>query len=189
MLEVEIKILEIDQEKLSGKLEEMGAKKTFEGVIHDVYYDFPKGSKLKMEDNKRMFRIRKKGEEHIYTIKRKRKGMGKQQGAAIKDEHETAISNIDSFSKVIEKYGMTKTREKVKHRVSYAFKGAEFDIDKYEEIPAFLEIEEKSREHIDAWIKLLELGDKELLIGGSRKLFKHYGKEYLNFDWKEDEKK
>jgi len=49
MLEVEIKILDIDVEKLTQQLEEMWAKKTFEWVIHDVYYDFPKGSKLKME--------------------------------------------------------------------------------------------------------------------------------------------
>ena len=188
MLEVEIKILDIDVEKLTQQLEEMWAKKTFEWVIHDVYYDFPKGSKLKMEKNKRMFRLRKKWEEHIYTIKRKRKSLWNQQWAAIKDEHETPITNIDSFSKVIEKYGMTKTREKVKHRVSYAFKWGEFDIDTYDEIPAFLEIEEKSREHIDAWIKILKLEDKEILIGGSRKLFKQYWIKYLDFDW-ENEKR
>ena len=186
MLEVEIKILEIDEKKLTDKLEEMWAEKTFEWVIHDVYYDFPEGEELKMENNKRMFRIRKKWEEHIYTIKRKRKWMWKEQWAAIKDEHETPISNIESFSKVIEKYWMTKTREKIKHRTSFAFKWAEFDIDKYEEIPAFLEIEEKSREHIDAWLKILKLEDHELLIGWSRSLFKHYWKEYLDFDWKDE---
>jgi len=44
-------------------------------VIHDVYYDFPGEEKNKMEANKRMFRVRKRGEEHIYTIKRKRKSI------------------------------------------------------------------------------------------------------------------
>jgi hypothetical protein len=38
----------------------MGGESTFEGVIPDIYYDFPEGENLKMEDNNRMFRIRKK---------------------------------------------------------------------------------------------------------------------------------
>jgi len=33
---------------------------------------------------------------------------------------------------VLEKYGMEKTREKKKHRVSYALEGMEFDFDVYE---------------------------------------------------------
>ncbi|MDQ7023205.1 MAG: CYTH domain-containing protein [Candidatus Gracilibacteria bacterium] len=138
-----------------------------------------------MEKNKRMFRIRTKGEEHIYTIKRKRKKMGAEEGAIIKDEHETNITNIESFARVLEKYGMTKTREKKKHRTSYALAGAEFDIDTYEEIPTFLEIEETSRENINFWIRKLKLENHDILLGGSRKIFKHYGVKYLNFDWKD----
>lgn len=185
MLEIEIKILEIDTKALIKKLEELGAEKTFEGAVHDIYYDFPKGKKLKMEKNKRMFRIRKKGEEHIYTIKRKRKGLWKEELAAIKDEHETPITDIDSFQRVLEKYGMTQTREKIKHRVSYKLAGAEFDIDEYKGIPAFLEVEEDSRENINFWIRKLGLWDHDILIWGSRKIFKHYWVKYLDFDWEE----
>ena len=184
MLEKEIKILEIDTEKLFSDLEKLWAKKTFEWIIHDVYYDFPDGKDLKMEKNNRIFRIRKKGEEHIYTIKRKRKEMGEQEWATIKDEHETAITNVESFAKVLEKYWMTKTREKKKHRISYALAGAEFDIDTYEEIPTFLEIEETSRENINFWIRKLSLENHDILLGGSRKIFKHYWVKYLDFDWK-----
>jgi adenylate cyclase class IV len=60
MLEKEIKILEINEKELYANLEKLGAKKTFEGIIHDVYYDFPEGDKLKMEANNRIFRIRTK---------------------------------------------------------------------------------------------------------------------------------
>jgi predicted adenylyl cyclase CyaB len=58
-----------------------------------------------------------------------------------KDEHETPVSNIESFAKVLEKYGMEKIREKKKHRVSYKLEHMEFDFDIYEGIPEFLEIE------------------------------------------------
>lgn len=132
MLEKEIKILEIDKEKLIKTLENLGAKRTFEGVVHDVYYDFPDDDAHKMEANNRLFRLRRKGEEHIYTIKRKRKKIKKEEKINAKDEHETPITNIESFAKVLEKYGMEKTREKKKHRVSYAFDSMEFDIDSYE---------------------------------------------------------
>jgi len=60
MLEKEIKILEIDIDQVVAKLEEFKAEKTFEGFIHDVYYDFPDNPSLKMEDNNRLFRVRKK---------------------------------------------------------------------------------------------------------------------------------
>jgi len=62
MLEKEIKILDVDVSELEKKLEAIGAKKTFDGFIHDVYYDFPhdEENSHKMEDNKRLFRVRKK---------------------------------------------------------------------------------------------------------------------------------
>jgi adenylate cyclase class IV len=61
MLEKEIKILDINPQEIIAKLEEFGAKRTFEGFIHDVYYDFPEEDENnKMEDNKRLFRVRKK---------------------------------------------------------------------------------------------------------------------------------
>jgi len=186
MLEKEIKILEIDTEKLCADLEKLGAKKIFDWVIHDVYYDFPEGKELKMENNNRMFRVRKKWKEHIYTIKRKRKEMWKEEWAVIKDEHETSISNVESFSKVLEKYWMTKTREKKKHRISYKLAWAEFDIDNYESIPNFLEIEEESRDNINFWIRKLKLEKHDILLWGSRKIFKHYWIKYLDFDWKND---
>ncbi len=187
MLEKEIKILEIDVEEVTSKLVELGAKKTFEGFIHDVYYDFPDDGKSKMEANKRMFRVRQKGEEHIYTIKRKRKKVKKEEGLNAKDEHETAISDVKSFAKVLEKYGMTKMREKKKYRISYNLNGVEFDIDDYyiwdskNEIPPLLEIEASGMDEIQEWVKRLGLEEYEQKLFGSRSLFKHYGQDYSVF--------
>ena len=142
MLEKEIKILEIDKDAVVARLVELGAEKTFEGFVHDVYYDFPDDApKNKMDANGRLFRLRQKGEEHIYTIKNKRKEVKKSEKINAKDEHETSITNIESFAKVLDKYGMERTREKKKHRVSYKLDDMEFDFDLYEGIPEFLEIE------------------------------------------------
>jgi len=182
MLEKEVKVLEIDIESVCKTLESLWWKRTFDWVIHDVYYDFPWEEKNKLEANKRMFRVRKKGEEHIYTIKRKRSKIGLDEWVAAKDEHETKITNVDSFSKVLERYGMKKIREKIKHRISYNIDWTEFDIDKYDSLPAILEIEDTSGDNIQAWIKKLWLSEYKQMIGWSRKLFKYYNVDYLNFE-------
>jgi adenylate cyclase class IV len=57
MFEKEIKILEVNKEELIKKLEELGAIKTFEDTVCDTYYDY---ANAKMEDKKRLFRIRTK---------------------------------------------------------------------------------------------------------------------------------
>lgn len=189
MLEKEIKILNINQEEIIKKLEDFWAKRTFEGEIHDVYYDFPSDSKkAKMQENNRMFRVRKKWETHIYTIKNKRFDVEENEAVIAKDEHEMPITDVDSFSEVLERYGMVKTREKKKHRISYRLVNAEFDFDKYDDIPALLEIEEESELNIDFWLRKLELTEEEIFLWGSKKLFKHYWKEYLYFDYKNEEK-
>jgi predicted adenylyl cyclase CyaB len=183
MLEKEIKILEINKEEIVAQLLELWAEKTFEGFIHDIYYDFPDDApKNKMEAKGRMFRLRQKGEEHIYTIKNKRKKIKKKEGVVAKDEHETPISNIESFAKVLEKYGMSKIREKKKHRVSYAFDGMEFDFDVYENIPEFLEIEGPDGDTIQKWVVKLWLEKYEQMLGWSRKIFKHYDVPYMYHD-------
>lgn len=183
MLEKEIKILEIDKEEIVSQLLKLGAEKTFEGFVHDIYYDFPDDApKNKMEANGRMFRLRQKGEEHIYTIKNKRKEINKKEWVIAKDEHETPVSNIESFAKVLEKYGMQKIREKKKHRVSYKLDGMEFDFDVYENIPEFLEIEGPDGDTIQEWVSKLWLEKYEQMLGWSRKIFKHYDIPYVYHD-------
>ena len=186
MLEKEIKILEIDVPKVQKKLEELWAKKTFEGYIHDIYYDFPWEDKNKMEANKRIFRVRKKWDIHMYTIKRKRtkKEEWGQKGLKIADEWEREITDVESFTKVLEKYGMKATREKKKYRISYALDWIEFDIDDYfwqddrKKIPPLLEIEAPSKKEIKKWIKKLDLENHKQVDWWSKKLFKNYWVEY-----------
>lgn len=184
MLEKEIKILEIDRIKVIEKLEKMWGEKTFHGFIHDVYYDFPWETWDKMELNKRLFRIRKKWETHLYTIKRKRnkKVDWWEKNVKIADEWESEITDVESFTKVLEKYWMKQTREKKKHRISYKFENIEFDIDDYDWIPTLMEIEAPSKEDILKYIKLLWLDNHTQKKFGSRKLYEYYNKDYSYLD-------
>lgn len=188
MLEKEIKILDIDVLSIQKQLEKLWAVKTFEGYIHDVYYDFhdEETSTHKMEENKRLFRVRQKGDIHMYTIKRKRnkKKDWWEKWFKIADEWERDITDVESFKKVLEKYWMKETREKKKFRISYALDNCEFDIDDYfmwdekNIIPPLLEIEAHTTGEINDWIKKLDLSGHRTEKWGSRKLFAHYGIEY-----------
>jgi adenylate cyclase class IV len=188
MLEKEIKILNINVEKIQEKLEKLWAEKTFEWYIHDIYYDFhnEETSELKMEINKRLFRVRKKWDIHMYTIKRKRNKKNEwwEKLLKIADEWENDITDVESFKKVLEKYGMKEIREKKKYRISYSYWKLEFDIDNYylwdekNLIPPLLEIEASTYEEINEWIEKLGLEKKRKEKWWSRRLFKHYWIEY-----------
>jgi adenylate cyclase class IV len=191
MLEKEIKILDINIEELLQKLENFWAVKTFEWFIHDIYYDFScdKTGDKKMDINKRLFRVRKKWDIHLYTIKRKRnkKKDWWEKWVKIADEWEREITDVESFTKVLEKYWMTQTREKKKYRISYSLNNIEFDIDDYylwdnkNIIPPLLEIEAHTKEDILWWIDKLGLTKHKQTKWWSRKLFEYYGIEYSNF--------
>lgn len=182
MLEKEIKILDIDIEQTVKKLENLWAKKTFEWYIHDIYYDFQEWENQKMDENKRLFRVRKKWDLHLYTIKRKRHKLEWwEKSLKVADEAEYPITDVESFTSVLEKYWMKKIREKKKYRISFKFWDIEFDIDKYDNIPALLEIEAKSKKEIFWILKFLWFENNVRKKFGSRKLYKHYGKKYLYF--------
>lgn len=184
MLEKEIKILEIDRKKVIKNLENLWAVKTFDWYIHDIYYDFPWELWDKMEENKRLFRVRQKWETHLYTIKRKRNKKSEwwEKWVKIADEWENNITDVVSFKKVLEKYWMKKTREKKKQRISYKLWNVEFDLDDYDLIPSLMEIEAESKSEIKKYIKLLWLEDHKQKKFGSRKLFEYYDLEYSYFE-------
>ncbi len=188
MLEKEVKILEINVIEIQQKLEKLWAKKTFEWFIHDLYYDFQDDDKneLKMDINKRLFRVRQKWDIHIYTIKRKRNKKSEwwEKWVKIADEWESQITDVVSFKKVLKKYWMKETREKKKYRISYLLDWCEFDIDDYylwdnkNIIPPLLEIEAGTLKEINHWISKLELKWYKIEKWWSRKLFKYYWVEY-----------
>lgn len=184
MLEKELKILEIDKEKLIQKLEELGAKKKFEGYIHDVYYDFEKEKwEDSMENMERRFRIRKKWEDHLYTIKKREE----HDKLKVAQESEYKITDIEWFQRVVEKYGMKQIREKSKYRLSYEIDDFVFEIDEYEGIPPILEIEGPSYLNIKLWVEKLEVGHLPQKRFGARGLFKYY--ENINKEKKVKKKK
>lgn len=65
---------------------------------------------------------------------------------------------------------------KWKKRITYTYKDMQFDIDMYPWIPPVLEIEAPTEKKISKWIKKLGLEEKDQSVGGTRGLFRRYGK-------------
>jgi len=178
MLEKEIKILEVNTVNIIHNLLSLGAQKTFEGNITDIYFDFHHQVENKKKEAEKIFRLRKKGDKNVYTVKHKKYQDIQSENVMVKEEVETHVGNFNDFSKMLEMQWMTAIRRKEKYRVSYVLWNTVFDFDTYNGIPTLLEIEDSSWDNIYAWIKRLWLYEKELLIWGSRMLFDKYKMPY-----------
>lgn len=145
MIEVEVKILDIDEKRVEERLLSLGAKKTFDGEIQALYYDFPDRS---IGADKGVFRLRKEGSRAVLTYK----GHVDSSSAKIKEERQTEVSDFDAMRAIIESLGFTVWLEMRKHRRTYELDGLYFELDRhldrYSYIPEFLEIEGQDKESV-----------------------------------------
>lgn len=170
MKEIEVKILEIDKEKIIKKLESFGAKKIFDDDIISYFFDFPDNA---LEKKQMLFRLRSKGTSGELTLKKK---ISKEK-AKINEETEVSVSDIVVMKKIIEALGMKTKYNHTKHRVSYLLGNVRFEIDTFKEIPTFLEIEADSIKTLHIWAVKLGFSKKDLKPWSERDLMQHYGKE------------
>ena len=152
MKETEIKILGIDRVAIEKKLLSLGAKIVFDDQIHALYYDFPDNS---IRSNCHTLRLRRAGEKSFITLKKDLEGTM----AKIREEHEIEVSAFNEMKYLLETLGLKTWLEVKKHRTSFEFKGAHFEIDTHHDayayIPQFLEIEGPDIETIYAYAELL----------------------------------
>jgi len=139
MEEVEVKILEINREKIVKNLAALGAKRVFEGEIVTLFLDFPDGQIHKRRD---VLRLRKEPDKVELTYKKT-----VQNNAAVKQvwEYSVVVSDLETAQVIFGNLGLHVTQRMEKRRLSYMVGNVRFDIDQYEGeyrfIPEFLEIE------------------------------------------------
>ncbi|GAB4488147.1 MAG: hypothetical protein OHK006_18190 [Thermodesulfovibrionales bacterium] len=152
MREIEIKILEIDRDAVSAALAALGAAQTFDGTMHALYYDLP-GSPLKERGD--ALRLRLEGERAVLALKRHVED-GK---AKVREELEVAVADFDAMRTLLGSLGFAVWLEMKKHRTRYSLGEVHFDLDRYEDmhayIPEFLEIEGPDTETVFRHAELL----------------------------------
>ncbi len=150
--ELEQKILEIDLKKITKKLEKLWAIKKFSWWIIDDRFDF-ESEKLKKFDI--IFRTRQTSIKDYITIKKKIDNKNISENKEFEVEVDDICQLILDIRNIWLK--VIRSKRRVKYRISYTYNWTNFDFDKYDDIPWFLEIEAPSEKDIKKWIKKLDL--------------------------------
>ena len=126
-LEKEYKVLEVDPKELGKKLEEMGAKKVFDGPRVFTTFDY---SDLNLSKEGKEVRLTKE-EKLKLTYSAKLDADSKETIKLFVSRKKEAVDFLNRLS-------LNPIAECKSHRVSYEWKGIDFDLDSFPEIPSFL---------------------------------------------------
>lgn len=149
MKELEIKILNINLAEMRKKLKKIGAKKIFSRKIIAQYYD---NENLMVRGKGNLLRLRMLGKEPQLTIKK----IISTKGYKITEETDIVIEDFKKMHNALLALGfgcygcLKKTRER------WHFDGLSFEIDKYPNLPYYLEIEAKTNKSLAAAKKRLQ---------------------------------
>src|SRR3989344_8358118 len=174
MKEIETKVLEVDKEKIKKTLKSLGAKETQNTRLVVDWYG-PKGVNINKQPWYLRIRTTSDGKNEVSW-----KSLPKITGnTRHSDEINVNVSDATMLGKLFENIGIEHYAHQEKNRASFLFKDWQFDLDQYPGMPAYLEIEGKSHEHVQEAILMLELGNHKSIGEGERVLIK---KEY-DLDW------
>ena len=174
MKETEVKILNVDKNKIVNSLLNLKTQKIFDDEISTIFFDFTDG---RIFNTKNLLRLRQAGPKSTLTYKKITTT------ASVKEaqEYEVEVSNLQTMSIILESLGLKETRFLQKHRTSYKLENARFDIDTYEGeldyIPTLLEIESDSTNSIYKYAQILGFSPADCLPWSTEQVISYYSKE------------
>lgn len=172
--EHEIKVLDVDIQRLTKKLEEIGAKKVYDDERTIIALDTKERMFLNKQD--KLIRVTDEGSikvtMHINQSKPEIKEGIKFKASRLKEAMDFFHHlGLDPISKVKAK------------RISYELGKIDFDIDKFPAVPAFLEIDieflEEEGYKLEQLLKELELENNKIVVMGTEDIHKLYGIDYF----------
>lgn len=168
MQETEVKILNINVEAVTAKLLEMGAKKSGEFDIIDIRFDTPE---RQFVENRELLRVRKSND--VVTLTYKHNTTFGEDGIRSGTEEEVVVSDFDTIRTMLTNLGFEAFRHQQKKRVQYTLGTTHFEIDSYEGVPTYLEIEGTKDDIKTAILKLGYTMEDATAITASQLLKEH----------------
>ncbi len=166
MQEIETKILEIDVKATREKLVALGAKQIQDMRLIVDWYG-PKGL-THAGDDPWYLRVRTTSDGvSEMSWKSLPKIIGNTRHS---DEINLNVSDFEKAKSLLSAIGLENYAHQEKDRVSFSLKDWNFDLDQYPGMPAYLEIEGKTHEHVQEAIKILNLESHESIGEGERVL-------------------
>lgn len=162
--EYEIRVLEIDKEKLIKKLKELGAEFKGDNEQKRYVYDI-----IPKEDGK-WIRLRTNGGKTTLTYK----NIIKTTIDGTK-ELEVEVSDFEKTNELLENMGIKSRGYQENKRTQYVLNGVEIDIDSWPMIPTYVEIEGKNEEEVMTTLKLLDLQKDKITTLDVDSVYKKYG--------------
>ena len=169
MLEIEVKILDINEKVVEERLKSLGAELQYDDDIESLYFDFPHLSLPKGHT----IRLRRQGEVYELTLKKKISN----EKAKIRDETEITVSDFESARIILEDLGLRVARRLIKHRKSFLLDGVHFEIDTLPGIPCFLEIEAENIKKIEQYAALFGYRMEDTRAWSTKDVLRYYGNE------------
>ena len=185
--ETEAKILEVAVCELTGKLEELGAEKLFDGKVETVFFDFPDH---RLTRTGRLLRLRTLEDKLLLTFK----GAIEQEGKAkVREELELELKDQDTMRSILLELGLEELGHSGKHRISYLLRrpgddSVRLEIDTLPGIPSFLEIEADSYGVIEEMALELGFSKSEIRPWSTTDVLKFYRKLNLARDLLKEQK-
>ena len=144
--EYELRVLEVDIERLTNKLESLGAEKIGDWMQKRYVYDFtPK------RENQ-WIRLRTNGKKTTLTYKNIEKNT-----VDGTKELEIEVLDFEKTNEMLEILGYKNKGYQENKRVRYSLGGVEIDFDTWPRIPTYMEIEGKDEEEIAKTLEVLEI--------------------------------
>lgn len=176
-IEKEIKILNINVEKLKEKLKKLGAE--YKGTFFQKRYTYDVNS---ANPNKWM-RLRTNGEKTTLTIKEIIDN-SKIDGTK---EWEVEVSDFDETKNILFELGYEFRNYQENKRTIYNYGNLEIVIDKWPQIPEYVEIEGKDSDEILNFVKLLNMESCEITTLDVVSVYEKYGIDILKIRELRDE--
>ena len=149
--EYEVRVLEINKEKIIKQLEDLGAVKKGEYNQRRYVYDLIPVQKGKW------IRLRTNGSETTLTYK----DMVSNTIDGTK-EVEFKVENFEEANEFLNRIGFTARSYQENNRIQYILDEVEIDIDSWPMIPTYLEIEAKDEKEVNNMIKKLKLDNLKI---------------------------
>lgn len=163
--EYEVRVLEVDVDKIVKKLEELGATKVGEWEQKRYVYDFnPKRVN-------QWIRLRTNGKETTLTYKNI-----EQDTIDGTKELEIVVDDFEKTNEMLEVLGYKNKGYQENKRIRYILDGVEVDLDSWPKIPTYMEIEGKDEKEVNKTIKLLDIPEDKVTALNCEDIYKQiYG--------------
>lgn len=172
--EHEIKVLDVDVQKLTKKLEEIGAKKVYDDERTIIALDTQERMFLNQQD--KLIRVTDEGSIKVTMHVNQSK-------PEIKEGIKFKASRLKETMDFFHQLGLDPISKVKAKRISYELGKIDFDIDKFPAVPAFLEIDieflEEEGYELEQLLKELELENNKVVVMGTEDIHKLYGIDYF----------